>query len=108
MSYEKETEKEKRVKSALFSLMGVAKGYLNVCFERGSSVRNTAFLNDNGVVDLHLSPIFQPKDLDEWVNAIVTAEELVQKAQDELLHETNSPNFYKSVLAEIKLRNRKK
>lgn len=102
------TKQEQKLEDALFTLIKNAGKMLNVNFysqheaireSRGGQKIVSSATKEHNAVSLVLVEPTNPAELNEWADAIVKAEELVDMVLSERLHEYQNPNYFKSICA---------
>lgn len=104
------TQQQERIKTALFSLVDNTGKYLRVDFIekirvrelRGEENKTGAYVSNNygakGVI-LLLIEADTPEELNQWGEAIVKAEELLNDQEKERVWSFGNPNFFAAVSA---------
>lgn len=102
------TPQEERIEKALFELIKNAGKFLTVNFiaksdlqmsSRAESEKKTQAYKWNTRVTLNLIEPTNPAELNEWADAIIKAEELVDGLIKERYHEYQNPNYFKAIIA---------
>lgn len=108
------TEQELIIDKSLFSLIDKAGNNIVVDFisreklcrdNRLESDSSVAYRVDGKVILILIEPSC-PLDLDEWGEAIVKAEELLEMIELEMSHECNNPNFFKATVSKFRYINK--
>lgn len=99
------TTQEQKIEEALFELIKNAGKLLRVYFVsqdeivRNGRVMKTSVNKYDLTVALHLVEPTNPAELNEWADAIVKAEELIEGLIKERYHEYQNPNYFKAIIA---------
>lgn len=104
------TKQEEKLEKALFELVKNAGSMLDVYLysqqeavrenRSGQKIKSTATKDYNKVILTLVEPT-TPAELNEWAEAIVKAEELVEMVLAERMHEYQNPNYFRSILAKF-------
>ena len=97
-------ESKNRIEKELFEFIDRAGDSLRVVFREDLRGGEVASVQQEGdVTVLFLAEPKCQKDLDEWLDVIIKAQELNEMHFEEVLHQSQSTNYFKSILAKFRI-----
>ena len=101
------TEQQQRIATLIQTLTTQFPKYIDIALVRkhdnlqqrgGQQITNAAIDGYRQKVNIVLVEAENSKEFDEWAEALVKAEELLQQLENERLHELQTPDFFRYII----------